>query len=56
MRAAGFRTSETMIANGIESGRYPFGAVTGVGKTGRRRVEILRVDFNAWLQRVAGEA
>lgn len=54
MRAAGFRTSETMIADGIESGRYPFGAVIGVGKTGRRRIEILRVDFTAWLNRVAG--
>lgn len=54
MRAVGFRTSEPMIVNGIESGRYPFGAVISVGKTGRRRVEILRVDFDAWLRRVAG--
>lgn len=52
MRRAGFRTSETRVADGIEAGRYPFGEVIGVGKTGRRQIEILRVDFTAWLARV----
>lgn len=56
MRDVGFRTSETCIADGIESGRYPFGALLSVGQTGRRRFEIYRVDFEAWLRSKTGGA
>lgn len=49
MREAGISTSPTRISAGIASGAYPFGKVIGIGETGRRTVEIYRVDFNAWL-------
>lgn len=52
MRSAGFRTGETAVADAIESGRYSFGAVISHGKTGRRKFEILRVDFERWLKEV----
>ena len=50
MRAAGISTSPTRISAGIASGLYPFGHVVGVGPTGRRTVEIFKVDFYAWLE------
>jgi len=49
MREAGISTSPTRISAGIASGAYPFGKVVATGKTGRRTVEIYRVDFEAWL-------
>lgn len=52
MREVGFRTSEETVADGIESGRYPFGTLISSGKTGRRHFEILRVDFEKWLKEV----
>lgn len=52
MRDVGFRTSETTVADGIKSGRYPFGALLGTGRTGRRRFEALRVDFERWIEEV----
>lgn len=56
MRRAGFHTTESGIADGIISGRYPFGALLSVGQTGRRRFEIYRVDFEAWLKSKTGGA
>lgn len=50
MRAAGIRTSEARISAGIASGAYPFGRVVNVGETGRRTLEIFRVDLDAWIK------
>lgn len=50
MRAAGIRCNTTMISAGIASGAYPFGRVVNTGETGRRTLEIYRVDFEAWLE------
>lgn len=49
MRAAGIPCSPTSISAGIASGAYPFGRVVSTGETGRRTLEIFRVDFDAWL-------
>jgi len=50
MQAAGIRCSEKVISDGIACGAYPFGRVVNVGETGRRTVQIFRVDFEAWLE------
>lgn len=50
MRAAGIRCSMKVISDGIACGAYPFGRITNVGETGRRSVQIFRVDFEAWLE------
>ena len=50
MRAAGIRCNPTMISAGIASGAYPFGRVVNTGETGRRTLEIYRVDFEVWLE------
>lgn len=50
MREAGIRCNPTMISAGIASGAYPFGRVVNTGETGRRTLEIYRVDFEAWLE------
>lgn len=50
MRAAGIPTSEARISAGIASGAYPFGRVVNVGETGRRTLEIFRVDLDAWIK------
>lgn len=50
MREAGIFTSPARISAGIASGAYPFGRVIATGETGRRTVEIYRVDFEAWLE------
>lgn len=50
MRAAGIHCNTQSISAGIASGAYPFGRVVKVGETGRRTVEIFRVDFEAWLE------
>ena len=50
MRNAGIHCSTRTISAGIASGAYPFGRVVNVGETGRRTVEIFRVDFDAWLE------
>jgi len=50
MRAAGIHCNERIISDGIESGLYPFGRVTNKGETGRRTLQIFRVDFDAWLE------
>ena len=49
MRAAGIPCSVQSISAGIASGAYPFGRVVGVGPSGRRTLEVFRVDFEAWL-------
>ena len=49
MREAGIHCNERIISDGIASGAYPFGRVTNIGETGRRTLEIFRVDFYAWL-------
>lgn len=49
MRAAGIPCSPTTVSSGIASGAYPFGRVVSTGETGRRTLEIFRVDFEAWL-------
>ena len=50
MRAAGIRCNTKMISAGIACGAYPFGRVVSTGETGRRTLEIFRVDFEAWLE------
>lgn len=50
MREAGIPTNLRRISAGIASGAYPFGRVVSVGPTGRRTVEIFKVDFYAWLE------
>ena len=50
MRAAGIPCNMKMISAGIASGAYPFGRVVSEGETGRRTLEIFRVDFDAWLE------
>lgn len=50
MRKEGIRCNVKMISAGIASGAYPFGRVVNVGETGRRTVEIFRVDFESWLE------
>lgn len=52
MREAGFRTSETRLADDIERGVKPFGRVVRVGNSGRRTLEIMTVDFRRWLEGV----
>lgn len=49
MRKVGIRCNVQMISAGIASGAYPFGRVVNTGETGRRTIEIFRVDFEAWL-------
>lgn len=49
MRAAGIHCSPTSISAGIACGAYPFGRVVSTGETGRRTLEIFRVDFLAWI-------
>ena len=50
MRDAGIRSSPKCISAGIASGAYPFGRVVSEGETGRRTLEIFRVDFENWLR------
>lgn len=50
MRQAGIQCSERIVSDGIASGMYPFGTVVAVGETGRRTLQIFRVDFEAWLE------
>ena len=50
MREAGIPCNLRMISAGIASGAYPFGRVVSVGETGRRTLEIFKVDFYAWLE------
>lgn len=50
MREAGISNTPSRISAGIASGAYPFGRVVCVGETGRRTLEIFRVDFDAWLE------
>lgn len=50
MREAGIPCNTKMISAGIASGAYPFGRVVSEGETGRRTLEIFRVDFTAWLE------
>lgn len=50
MSAAGIRCTEKVIADGIDCGAYPFGRIISRGETGRRTVQIFRVDFEAWLE------
>ena len=49
MRKVGIQCSQRSVSSGIAMGAYPFGRVTNIGPTGRRTVEIFRVDFFAWL-------
>ena len=50
MREAGIHCTERIVSDGIASGMYPFGTVVKVGETGRRTLQIFRVDFEAWLE------
>lgn len=50
MREAGIRCSMKVIADGIACGAYPFGRIVNIGETGRRSIQIFRVDFEAWLE------
>ena len=50
MREAGIPCNMKMISAGIASGAYPFGRVVSVGETGRRTLEVYKVDLYAWLE------
>lgn len=50
MREAGIACSPMRVSAGIATGAYPFGRVVCVGETGRRTLEIFRVDFDAWME------
>lgn len=50
MRNAGIPSSPKKISAGIASGAYPFGRVVAVGETGRKTIEVFRVDFQNWLK------
>lgn len=50
MREAGISCHPKRISDGIACGAYPFGRVVCIGETGRRTLEIFRVDFFAWLE------
>ena len=50
MRNAGIPSSPKKISASIASGAYPFGRVVNVGETGRKTIEVFRVDFQSWLE------
>ena len=50
MREAGIPSSPKKISAGIASGAYPFGRVVSIGETGRKTIEVFRVDFQGWLK------
>lgn len=50
MREAGIPCTPKRISDGIACGAYPFGRVVFTGETGRRTLEIFRVDFEDWLE------
>ena len=50
MRGAGIRCSPRTISEGIACGAYPFGRIVSVGETGRKTIEVFRVDFRNWLE------
>ena len=50
MRQVGIQCTPRIVSDGIASGMYPFGTVVGVGETGRRTLQIFRVDFEAWIE------
>ena len=49
MRKVGIHCNARQISDGIAMGVYPFGRVSNVGSTGRKTLEIFRIDFDAWL-------
>lgn len=51
MRKAGVPVSSATLADGIESGNYPFGRLVRKSETtGRRTFEIFRIDLLRWLE------
>ena len=49
LQKAGMKTSSRHIADGIESGAYPFGRMVKKSASGYRSFEIFRTDFFDWL-------
>lgn len=50
MREAGVPASSASLADGIESGAYPFGRLVRKSESGRRTFEIFVVDLRRWLE------
>ena len=50
MRELGIPCTVTGIVDGIECGAYGFGRIKKRGPTGRRTVEIFRVEFQRWIR------
>lgn len=50
MKEAGIRCSMKVISDGIATGAYSFGRVVNTGETGRRTLQIFRVDFENWIR------
>lgn len=50
MREAGVPASGASLADGIESGAYPFGRLVRKSESGRRTFEIFVVDLRRWLE------
>lgn len=48
LRSVGVKTTNTVISDGIASGRYPFGTILNLGGTGRRHIQIFRTDYERW--------
>ena len=48
MRLWGFSISQKTLANGIESGIFPFGRVLSISETGIRHILIMRNDYEKW--------
>ena len=55
LRAHGMRLNVRSLIAGIEDGRYGFGTVINVGRTGRRTVEIFRGDLEKWIEERSGK-
>lgn len=49
LRAAGMPATASTLADGIESGVYPFGRMVRKSESGRRTFEIFRVDLMSWI-------
>lgn len=48
LRSVGMKIKENTLSDGIASGVYSFGKILHTGKTGRRSIQILRVDYERW--------
>lgn len=55
MRRMGMRTCQAAVADGIETGLFPFGTMVKKNRC-RRKFQIYRVDFDRWAKSVMTES